>query len=353
MGHGARRWQFAPGDGSYLQFFYALQPYIPTLQACHPLPADIGLWESAGNEVFHFCLHKKLDPLLAAHRQWHVVLHDGSWRYRCVNDAQLAAQQLSALKVLIMPCPYYLTAEQARGLDAWVRAGGVLLTEAHLGGYDGTEGRHSRRVPGFGLDKEWDLTEVESTSAHHLRLVTSGSDVLHTTPDVQKALQEAGAGGRYFPLQLSDGTVALGCDRVALLAGSNLQSLATIQGLGCVAGRKKIGKGTVIYVATALGETATRDATGARWFLAHAAAIAGVTPTGEPEGVPGSVRLDILTEDNGTTVAVLANRTRDIQRVTITLPGAARGLFGGMQVCAGRQTIDLQPEEHELFISHP
>ena len=229
----------------------------------------------------------------------------------------------------------------------------MLLTEAHLGGYDGTEGRHSRRVPGFGLDAAWDLTEVESTSAYHLRLATTGFEVVNATPDVQKALQESGAGGRFFPMTLSDGSVTLGCDRVAVLAGSHLQSLASIPGLGCIAGSKKLGKGTVIYVGTALGEASTRDPSGARWFLAQAAAIAQITPNGEPEGTPGCVRLDTLTDNHGTYVTVLANRTRETQRVTITMPGAARGLFGGTHVSAGRQTIDLQPEEHELFVSHP
>ena len=76
----------------------------------------------------------------------------------------LARGELDGLELLIMPNGYFLTEPEATALDAWVRGGGVLLCDAHLGGYNGTTGRHSRTVPGCGLAEAW----IEGDDFEHL-----------------------------------------------------------------------------------------------------------------------------------------------------------------------------------------
>ncbi len=119
---------------------------------------------------------------------------------------------LEELQLLIMPSGYYLTDREAAALDAWIHAGGVLLTEAHLAGYSATSGRHSRVLPGAGLAASWGLREIESTSSYHLRL--DERQVLHEAlpDDVRKALEAFGTtGGEYYPIRLADDALVLGC----------------------------------------------------------------------------------------------------------------------------------------------
>ena len=342
-----------PGTIAIGEFFAALAPYAELLARCRPQAPRIGLWESPANEVFHFCMHKKLEALSAANRQWHVQLHDGSWPFICINSRQLSSGQLAGLQLLIMPCAYYLTGDQARALDAWVRAGGVLLTEAHFAGYDGDEGRHSRQVPGFGLAESWGVRERDTTAAIHLRLPTEPGAIGTVSPDVQKALQEAGSGSRWFPMRLADGIAGLGCDRVALLEGADLESLAEIPGLGTVAGCLEVGAGAVFYVGTALGEAASRDPRVAEWFLRRAAARAHVSPTAAVLGEQQGVRAEILSEESGAAQAVvLCNRVGQPRSVSVELPFAARGLFTGRVVSAGRQSVEFGAEEADIYFRH-
>ena len=340
-----------PATHAISGFFATLVPHMAALMDCAPLPPEIGLWESGANEVMHFCQQRRLDSYATASHQWHDLLHWGGWRYRCVDDQQLARGLPPSLKVLVMPCPYYLTGDQAQALDAWVRAGGVLLSEAHLGGYDGDEGRHSRQVPGFGLAQRWDLHEAESTAAMHLRVPSDDPWLLDATADVKKALQESGGGSRYFPLRLADGTVALGCDRVALLSGNGLELLAEVPGLGCIAAARSVGAGLVVYAGTAVGVSMARDPALARMLVERATAAAGITPTATPQGhAVGSVRVDVLGSAGQPRFIAIAHRHPQAQRVALDLPCAARGLFTGMTLHAGRQTMELPPDCHELLV---
>lgn len=57
------------------------------------------------------------------------------------------ARQVNARGQVILPSPLYLSDAEAAALDRRVRAGGVVLCEAHLGAYSATTGRHARELP--------------------------------------------------------------------------------------------------------------------------------------------------------------------------------------------------------------
>jgi hypothetical protein len=108
----------------------------------------------------------------------------------------LAQGDLDDLKLLILPSPYYLTAEEAAVLDQWVRRGGVALVEAHLGGYNASTGRHSLQIPGCGLAESWGIHEIDSTSSYHLHLEHAQAFAGSSPEDVRKALAgQAVSGG--------------------------------------------------------------------------------------------------------------------------------------------------------------
>ena len=99
---------------------------------------------------------------------------DLSVPYRFVSGMDLERGELDGLRLLIMPSCYCLTPEEAEALDAWVRCGGTLVCEAHLGGYNAATNRHSCVLPGCGLAEKWGLREVETLSSHHLELGSTG-----------------------------------------------------------------------------------------------------------------------------------------------------------------------------------
>src|SRR5205823_8102614 len=108
------------------------------------------------------------------------------------SNQMLKRGNLEGIKLLILPQSLYMTADEVRRLDTWVKEGGVVLAEAHLASYDGTRGRHARTTPGIGLAESWGIHEVDSTSTHHLKVEHSGALSANLAPDELKALRESG-----------------------------------------------------------------------------------------------------------------------------------------------------------------
>ena len=348
LGLEAPAWGLVKTDGTarpvteaVRRFWATLQPHATELRKAFPAPAEIGIWRSRKNEIFHFCAQGQVNNFNAALEAYILTLYWNNLAFKLINDRMLATRDLDGLKLLILPNPYYLTLAEADALDSWVRAGGVLLCEAHLAGYNGTTGRHSRTVPGCGLAERWGIRELDSTSSLHLRLDSQEGLGTRAVPeDVRKALKEFGTtGGKTFPIQLTDGSLIWGAHRYAQLGGDGLETLGSCDGQTPCVARKAVGQGTVIYCGTHLGQAAVeRDPAGLRAMLRLAASIAGLEPTGWlDQEIPETVHLDLLGEGAVPRYAVLVNRAGQQQRVKMRGQGRWRGLFSGM-------TLDLQGE---------
>ncbi len=212
-----------------------------------------------------------------------------------------------------------------------MHAGGVVLNEAHLGAYNGTTGRHSRVTPGSGLATSWGIRETDSTSSYHLRLAEQRAVTAGLTEDVRKALHDFGvSGGEEFPFSLSDGTLAWGAHRYAILEGDQLTSEGSFDGMQPCVASKPVGAGWVLYCGTNLGQAAAKDAQGLRVLLQKALSRAGVMPVCEAQAAnPGTVHLDYLTSVSGEAYAVLQNKTSVDQSLTLNSTGKWTGLFSG------------------------
>jgi beta-galactosidase len=346
LGFEAPGWGLVRLDGSdrpitraAAEFWQTLRPHADALLDCPPPEAAVGIWRSRKNEIFHYAIHQSFKPLIDSVEAYQTALYWQSVPTRTISGEMLAAGELEGLRFLIMPSPYYLTQEEAAQLDTWVRRGGVALVEAHLGGYNGTTGRHSRQMPGCGLAESWGLAEAETTAARYLGVdldTAPGGRVEADafTEDVQKALAAAGATGSDafpMPFRLPGKAVPVtlwGADRYAEIEGEGLEVWGAFRERPVVVA-KSAGAGTVIYVGTRLGQGARVGAAGLVALLHAALVRAGVAPAlnvTAPEGA--RVHVDLLRDREGVPrFLVVLNRDVEPHPLRIEGPGTARALF--------------------------
>jgi beta-galactosidase len=310
-------------------FWERISPSKNNLLRAHPPVPQVGIWKSRKNEIFHFATQNSLLKLTESVEAYIQVLYWSSFSFRIISGQMLESGELDGIRLLIMPSCYYLTEDEARALDAWVRKGGVLLNEAHLGAYNGSTGRHSRVIPGCGLAASWGIRELDSTSSYHLRLSERQDVSASMTEDVRKALRDFGvSGGEVFPFGLPDGTLAWGAHRYAILDGDVLTPEGSFDGVHPCVASKPIGDGWVLYCGTNLGLAVVKDGRGLQTLLGKALARAGVQPVCEVRAVnAGTVHVDWLQPDAGDAYAVVLNKTDAEQALTLHTTGRWKGLF--------------------------
>ena len=340
-------------------FWKTVGPHANALMRCAPRTAEVGIWKSRRNEIFHFCAHGNLEGLRQSVDAYVEALYWSNRTYRFIDSEMLADGRLDGLRALILPSPYFLTQPEADALDRWVKAGGVAFSEAPLAGYDGTRGRHAGAIPGCGLAQAWGLRESESTSSYHLKLDAPELRAAFAgaaTADAKKALADFGTtGGVYFPIVLGDGTVAWGAHRGAFVEGDGANVLGRFGGEACIVS-KAVGQGTVFYVGTNLGVGATKDASGLKTLLDGMLLTADVSPTAGCESVPaGSAHIDVLREPNGEERFLVALNGGD-EAVKLRLKSSTarwRALFSGARWAFSEsqdETVELPPRFVDLFV---
>jgi beta-galactosidase len=331
LGFESPAWGIVNTDGSsrpvteaVRRFWATLRPHADALRRAFPAAAEIGVWRSRKNEIFHFCTQGNVQGHNASIAAYLEALYWESLPVRLVNDGMLSRGELDGLRMLVMPSCYYLTREEAGALDLWVRGGGVLLCEAHLGGYDGTIGRHSTALPGCGLAESWGLREVLST-----------------------------AGGTNFPVRLWDGSVAWGAHRYAEIAGQGMEALGSRDGGAACIGSKRVGRGIVFYCGTNLGlAVGSKGAAGLLALVRAAAGAAGISAAAgiEPE-TPSTVHLDLLLEEGAPRFAVVVSRADRPQKLKLRAPGRWQGLFSGISwQSGGESAVEVPPGLVDLFV---
>ncbi|MBT3191227.1 MAG: hypothetical protein HN341_01600, partial [Verrucomicrobia bacterium] len=264
---------------------------------------------------------------------------------RYVSGKHLEAGAPDGLRLLIMPSCYCLTPEEAEGLDTWVRGGGTLVCEAHLGGYNAATNRHSRVLPGCGLAEKWGLREVETLSSHHLGLGSAGGYSGEANDDVRKALSAYGtSGGQFFPIRLVDGEILTGAEKYAVLEGSDWTPVGeALPGEDCIMHRR-LGAGAVWYAGTLLGTGCEKTPSNLTAFLTrHVFNEAGVAPRlNLRQEHPGDVHVEVLLGESGAPAYLVVENTTAVPRhVSMDLAGRWHGMFSGhdLVIAADRAEI--------------
>lgn len=319
------------------EFWNKIKPHTAKIMECAAPEAEIGIWKSRKNEIFHYAIHQNFKPLVESVEGYIHALYWQSLPFRIINSHMLETGSLSGLKLIIMPSPYYLTTDEALQLDTWVREGGVLLSDAHLCGYNGSTGRHSRVLPGCGLAESWGIREQDSTSSYHLKLDASSAFEGSVTEDVKKALStQALHGGAYFPIRMKNPPLLWGADRYARLAGDDMNLEGFFETDDPCVVSKQVGNGTIYYAGTNLGLGSSAGAESLMHFLHLIALHAGVQDIliNQPF-MAGQVHADILQKGNQTHYLVMMNQDTSAHNVTmsaISTPGRFTGLYSGLTI---------------------
>ncbi len=340
-------------------FWQKLSPYIPLLMECPAPDPQIAIWKSRKNEIFHFGIHGSLTGLVESVEGYIQALYWRSRPYRIIDDRMLSEGKLDGIKLLIMPSCYYLTEPEARSLALWVKQGGVLVAEAHLAGYNGTTGRHSRILPGCGLAEEWGIREIDTTSSYHLKLEKAEAFSSASTEDVRKAMQDfQTSGGKYFPISLASGEIAWGADRYATLSGENIQPEGWFGTEAPCLATIPVGKGWVFYAGTNLGQGAQHNSEGLHEILETAAGRARIDPPllfGTDSQT--RVHIDELRDTQGNLRGLIVQNSSDLAQ-TIMIPPfpetdkrlQGKCIFTGTEWDPSTVQIELPPQWIDLVI---
>jgi beta-galactosidase len=330
-----------------------MAPYEDALMNSFAPSPKVAIWKSRKNEIFHFAAHNELRTLAAAVEGYVEALYKLCIPCRYIDHTLLEKSQLDGIEFIIMPSPYFLTSAEAATLDKWIKNGGTLLTEAHLGGYTDS-GRHSELIPGCDLAESWGIHEADTTASIYLKTSfksDESGDVL--APDVQKALEHFGYdGGRYFPIHMSDGKILCGCSRAAFIEAEDGEikgRLSTGEAL-IVSGR--IGKGKVIYAGSNLGEGAEKAPESFRDFLKDELTKHNIKAVLDAElNESGNVHIDVIggTESSPEFIAVV-NAGKNEEFIKLHGHGRYRGIFSEKIIdFQSGKGICIPPEDAELY----
>ena len=238
-----------------------------------------------------------------------------------------------------MPFCYAADAALLEAVDRFVADGGVLLCEAHLGGFDVDAGRHSRVMPGQGMAARWGIREEYTTSSYHVRTLADRAGTAEgLSGDVKKALDAIGvSGGKYFPVETEWGFVFTGAERFACLEAPGAQVVGRVGGIPCMV-LQPYGKGSILYCGTNPGEGAAADRDGFEKLVTEAVRLAGVQPN-SPLCAERGVHTDRLTEN----MYVVSNGSG--HDVTLALEDGWHGVFSGKDAENGKLVLDADRAE--------
>jgi len=309
LGGEAPAWGLLDVDGTpglthqtVTEFWRLLKPFASRLMTARPETAEVAVWRSTANEIFHWCMHGNLTELKEGLHGYTRLLYSKNTRLSYVDDAMLTDGLGHTVKLLVMPNAYMLSQPVADAVAKWVSSGGTLLCEAHTGGYDRTTGRHSTTMPGLGLAEAFGLRERNATAVPHLGLSNSESFQQRLSPDLRKALEAYPvAGGNVLPLAFGADPF-LGWSRYAELEGGVMEGLASLPGRGPCVARKRVGDGFVYYVGTLAGRMWSQGGSpGLEALVDLALESAGI---GSLTEVPDGLRVDWLNTEDGACLAV-------------------------------------------------
>lgn len=364
LGREAPAWGLTHPDGSSTPWLEAfadigrkLQENTDFLFDAEPPSAEVAILYHPENQIFTWAAtgneKNATQSLLGAHR----ALYERSIRTDFIHPKDIANGHLDEYKVVILPLPYLLDGATARALKEWVKAGGVLISEAYLGGWNLDEGRHSTTIPGFGLEEVFQVRQANGEPASEDQYLQLGG-IVRSTPgplNLHPGIHEdAGGASMAQPVDVSNGSgrvvMRLNEDLPGVASGTRVQGAIiketyTVDGAEVLAeyddGRAAItraqyGSGTAILIGSyvALGHYRFGDPANGKLLaglVRDAVDLAGPTVHGD-----ALVRVDTLSTEGGDAMIILQNLEPRPVDISVDLDGvefdAANEVFGGARL---------------------
>ncbi len=360
LGREAPAWGLTRLDGSSTAWLEAfaecgriLQEQRDFLFDAEPPKAEVAILYHPENQIFTWAAtgneKNATQSLLGVHQ----ALYERSIRTDFVHPKDVADGHLDDYGVVILPLPYLLDGSTAKELRDWVEKGGVLISEAYLGGWNRDEGRHATTIPGFGLHEVFQVRQANGEPAaddlyHHMQGVVraAGATTLHpgineddAGTSLVQAIDVANGIGRVVIHLTKD---LPGLEAGAQIQGTIVKETYFVEGADVLAeyddGQAAIttaryGKGTAIQIGSyvALGHYRLGDRTNGALFAGLVLEAANVSRPIVHGDV--RVRVDTLHTSDGDTMLILQNLEPRAVDVAVDIPGVrfdeATELFDG------------------------
>ncbi len=242
-----------------------------------------------------------------------------------VHPDEVVAGRANQYRMLYLPYPIMLGDPLARALEAYVRQGGTLVSEARLGWND-ERGLAASRIPGFGMDRVFGCREKRLEAPPKIEMIAE-----RALPGPLASLAGRTIAGSIYAEHLE----AIGPDTHVLArfrtpaADEENRAGGGAPALGDPAiVWSPVGKGRAVMIGSfpaALYEQEQQPTTGE--FLQAMAAWAGVRPSVGVTGAAGIVEARLL-RSPAATLLIAINHGETAQEVTLTLPQELSALRG-------------------------
>ncbi len=386
LGREAPTWGLSHLDGSttpwldaFAEVGRALQQEAGFLLDAAPPAAEVAVLYSPENQVFAWAStgneKNATDSVLGAH----LALYEDNHVVDLIHPREISEGVLDQYKVLVAPFPYWLSADVADRLRAWVEAGGTLIGEAYFGGWDVENGRHHTTLPGYGLHEVFGVRQRNAEPAREDRFLAVSGVVRSDGGTLRSGLNEprpgdgfvlaqpvdAGGGNGQVEIEiaadlphLATGEKAYGAFVKETFVVEGAEVMATYRDGDAAVVRHRFGKGQAILVGSYVSLPYRRQG-----YAGNARLIRSLVDQAKlaarPRVVGGTVRVDSLSTDDGGRMIILQNRENRAFEASIRMPfevsGEAAELFGGapLEVSAAegwsQATLRLGPHDVRVY----
>lgn len=305
LGREAPTWGLSHLDGSSTPWLEAFAEVGRVLQKnagfvldAAPRDAEVAILYSPPNQVFAWASTGNEKTATDAVLGTHAALYERNHVVDLVHPREISEGVLDRYKVLVCPFPYWLSAETARKMRAWVEAGGTLIGEAYFAGWDVEEGRHHTTVPGYGLHEVFGARQKNVVPA-----------------DEQGRVEIVAGDGLAY---LAEGERAYGTLAKETLFVEGADVLATFADGEAAVTRNRFGEGQAILVGSYVGFPYRREGLAGNGALV-ASLVELADLSARPQAEDGRVRVDVLAEGDERMV-ILQNLDAQPAEASVRLP---------------------------------
>ncbi len=348
-------------------FLFDAEPPEAEIAIVYHPENQVFAWAATGNEK------SATDSMLGIHR----ALYERCHRIDFIHPNDVRAGVLRDYRVVIAPMPYLLDADTAAALAGWVEAGGTLIAEAYLCGWNREEGRHATTVPGYGLHKVFGVRQAHAEPASEDEyLFVGGLTRRGARLDLHPGINDSDGFVAAQPVDVAGGIGRIemrldrslpGVEAGAAAYGAIVKETYFIEGADIIGSFRDgapaitemhYGEGRAILIGSYLGLSYARhgDPSTGR-IIAALVETAGELNRPHVSG-RGRVRVDTLGSRNGEQMIIIQNLEDEASEVSVALEGRSssmREIFGGpdlpISICEDRTSFSmaLRPREVRVY----